>query len=305
MQDVFFDTNVIWEALRTTNYYSILKQNKEFEEWQKTEEADKCTKREYLQKILSIMPKEIIEQVEQYIEHKKAQNKPMLELIESLYKKSSEKSYVKPIEFADGYAILEDRKVLLHNTPLPEDITEMESRKELGFLASEWFGKLENMHEDAFCCSFTKHKGLKPQSLDDEFQPYFDIDEFKDVEPEPIITFIFDAECESLKPLLRLDLFQYCRNKKDNNLSKYTQQEIELLEYLLKWSPSAMSVAESQPTWSAIPGGVQSNMVIGVMMKHVKENSKEYEMALKIADLFNVPLFKRDLSVVNINNWSK
>lgn len=106
LQDVFFDTNVIWEALRTTNYYSILKQNKEFEEWQKTEEADKCTKREYLQKILSIMPKEIIEQVEQYIEHKKAQNKPMLELIESLYKKSSEKSYVKPIEFADGYAIL-------------------------------------------------------------------------------------------------------------------------------------------------------------------------------------------------------
>lgn len=286
LQNIYNDTEIIWEGLRQTNYYEILQQSKEFQEWEKTEEADSFTKMQYLQKILSFMPPEILDKVKQYQDFKKQKYQQTLTLIEEMYKNSTNPKDVLPIEFGGEFALLEDRKVLLHNIPMPSSIEEVEGRKDLGFLASEWFGKLEHRQEDRFCASFIKSKGLKPKE-----------NNIKE-NSNPHLTFIFDAESKDFKSLKKLDLFQYCRNKQKDNLDKYSADEIKLLESLLEWSPGAKRISEKQPTWSAIPGGVPSGFVVGVIANDIKENSKEMEIAIKVAEKFGVPLLRSDLTAV-------
>lgn len=290
IQNIYNDTEIIWEALRTTNYYSILQQSKEFQEWEKSEEADNASRIDYLNKVLSFMPKEILDKIEKYKDDKTKQFSTVLTKIENMYRKSVNTQNVSPIKFNEDFAILQDRKLLLHNIPMPSTIEDVEGRKDLGFLASEWFGKLEHRQEDRFCASFIKHKGLQPKENANEQSPQ--------------LTFIFDAESKDLKSLLKLDLFQYCRNKQNNNLEKYTQEEIEILEALSQWSSGAQAISLKQPTWSAIPGGVSSNYVIGVIANNIKENSKEMEIAKQVAEKFSVPLLRPDLTAIVGNNLS-
>lgn len=284
IQNIYNDPEIIWQALHTTNYYAVLQNSNEFKEWAKTEEAEDCTKMEYLKKVLSFMPNEILGQVKIYIENKKKEDLPLLTIIENLYKSSLNPKDVYPIEISEGFAKLENRKVLLHNIPLPTSADEIDSRKDLGFLASEWFGKLEHRKEDRFCASFMKYNGLEPKISKNEGMPQ--------------LTFIFDAESEGLKNLLKVDLFQYCRDKQNNNLDNYTKKEINFLENLLQWSCGAMSISKKEPTWVAVPGGVSSDYVIGIIANNIEENSKEMETAIQIAQKFNVPLLKPDLTVI-------
>jgi len=169
---------------------------------------------------------------------------------------------------------------------MPSSVEEIAGRKDLGFLASEWFGKLEPFAETRFCSSFFKSSGLQPKEISDTGRA------------KPQLTFIFDAECKDLKPLLRLDLFQYSRNKQNNNLSKYKPEEIELLESLLEWNTSNGYAAAKQPTWAAIPGGVSSKYVIGIIANNIEENSKEMEIAIQVAEQFGVPLLRPDLTAI-------
>lgn len=291
IQNVYNDAEIIWEALHTTNYYQILQESKEFKEWEMSDEADNASRIEYLNKVLSVMPKEILDKVEIYKNNKKKQFEPVLTKIEDLYKTSIDTKDVLPIEFDDNFALLEDRKVLLHNIPMPSSVDEVEGRKDLGFLASEWFGKLEHRQEDRFCASFVKHNGLQAKE--------------KSEEEKPQLTFIFDAESEDLKSLLRLDLYQYCRNKQNKKLKKYKPEEIEILEAILQWSPGAESISQKRQTWSAIPGGVSSNYVIGVIANNIQEDSKEMEIAIQVAEKFSVPLLKPDLTAIVGNSLSR
>lgn len=286
IQNVYSDSEVVWEALRTTNYYKILEQNQEFQKWERSEEAENATRMQYLEKVLSVMPSEILKQVEQYKVNKKKRFETVLTKIEDLYKNSINTQDVSPIKFDENFAILENRKVLLHNIPMPSSVEEVEGRKNLGFLASEWFGKLEHRQEDRFCASFIKSKGLQPKECKIE------------QESLPQLTFIFDAEGKDLKPLLRLDLFQYCRNKENNKLDKYKSEEIEILESLLQWSSGAKHVSQKEQSWAAIPGGVSSNYVIGVIANNVKENSKDMEIAIQVSEKFGVPLLRPDLTAI-------
>ena len=298
IQNIYNDTEIIWEALHTTNYYTILQQSKEFKQWENSEEADTATRIEYLNKVLSVMPQEILNKVEIYKNNKKKLYSAILTKIEDLYKNSINAQDVSPIEFYEDLALLEDRKVLLHNIPMPSSIEEIEGRKDLGFLASEWFGKLEHRREDRFCASFIKSKGLSPKIEKTNGEPKFDI-EGNEIKPAPQLTFIFDAESKDLKSLLRLDLFQYCRNKQNDKLDKYKDEEIEILETLLQWSSGAKNIAQKEQTWSAIPGGVSSNYVIGVIANDIKENSKEMEIAIQVAEQFGVPLLRPDLTAIS------
>jgi len=286
LQEVFTDPSIIGEALLTVNYFPILKQNKEYQKWEMSDEGEEATPAERQQRILAILPKEMIEKINDYISNKKQKYQQALSRIERLYKDSVQTENVLPIEFDGDFALMEDRKVLLHNIPMPSSVEEIAGRKDLGFLASEWFGKLEPFAETRFCSSFFKSSGLQPKEISDTGRA------------KPQLTFIFDAECKDLKPLLRLDLFQYSRNKQNNNLSKYKPEEIELLESLLEWNTSNGYAAAKQPTWAAIPGGVSSKYVIGIIANNIEENSKEMEIAIQVAEQFGVPLLRPDLTAI-------
>ena len=287
MQEIYSDPVIVGEALSTVNYFPILKQNKEYQEWEMSDEGEEATPAVRQQRILAILPKEMIEKINDYISNKKQKYQQALSRIERLYKDSMQTENVLPIEFDGDFALMEDRKVLLHNIPMPQSVEEIEGRKDLGFLASEWFGKLEPFAETRFCSSFSKASGLQPKEISDNERA------------KPQLTFIFDAECKDLKPLLRLDLFQYSRNKQNNNLDKYKAEEIELLESLLEWNTSNEYVSKKQPTWAAIPGGVSSNYIIGVIANNIKENSKEMEIAKQVAEQFGVPLLRPDLTAIS------
>ena len=286
IQNIYEDEAILWEALRSTDYFKFINQSKEYNDWIETDEGENATRKQQALKILNVVPKEIQEQVDAYIQNKKSKNLKMLTKIEEIYKKSTSSKDVSPIEFDEDFAILDDRKVLLHNIPMPNSIDDIEGRKDLGFLASEWFGKLEDCREDCFCASFSKSKNIEPR------------ENLIEKNKSSNLTFIFDAESKDLKPLLRLDLFQYCRNKEKNNLEKYTTEEIELLESLLKWSPAATAVAKKYPTWAAIPGGVGSNFVVGIIANNIEENSKEMQLAIQVAEKFGVPLIRPDLTAI-------
>lgn len=290
MQGVFNDPAIIGEALLSVNYFTITQQNKEYREWEMSDAGEEATMSETQQKILSILPKEMLDKVYEYIENKRQKYQATISSIETMLNNSKNPLDISPIEFDEDFALLDDRKLLLHSIPMPSKADEVDGRKDLGFLASEWFGKLELFAETRFCASFVKSKGLQPREVS--------------TDEKPKLTFIFDAGSKNLKPLLRLDLFQYSRNKQKNNLEKYTEEEIKILESLLEWNTSSMSVAQKQPTWSAIPAGVSSDYVIGVIASNVQENSKEMEVAIQVAEKFNVPLLRSDLTAVTENNLS-
>ena len=67
-----------------------------------------------------------------------------------------------------------------------------------------------------------------------------------------------------------------------------------------------MSISKKEPMWVAIPGGVPSDYVVGIIANNIEENSKEMETAIQIAQKFNVPLLKPDLTVIYgniLNVW--
>lgn len=292
MQEIYSDPVVIGEALLTVNYYPIIQQNKDFKEWEMSDAGEEASPTERQQRILAILPKEMLDKITEYVENKRQRYQQTLSKIENIYFSSITTENVSPIEFDEDFALMEDRKVLLHNIPMPQSVEEIEGRKNLGFLPTEWFGKLEPFAETRFCSSFFKSKGLQPK----------EINETENEKPQ--LTFIFDAESKDLKPLLRLDLFQYSRNKQNNNLDKYKSEEIEILESLLEWNTSNEYVSKKQPTWAAIPGGVSSNYVIGVIANNIKENSKEMEIAIQVAEKFGVPLLRPDLTAISGVNLS-
>ena len=67
MQGVFNDPAIIGEALFSVNYFTITQQNKEYKEWEMSEAGEEATMSERQQKILSILPKEMLDKVYEYI----------------------------------------------------------------------------------------------------------------------------------------------------------------------------------------------------------------------------------------------
>ena len=71
MQDVYSDPAIIGEALSTVNYYPITQQNKDFREWEMSDAGEEATPAEIQQRILAILPKEMLDKITEYIENKK------------------------------------------------------------------------------------------------------------------------------------------------------------------------------------------------------------------------------------------
>ncbi len=285
IQNIFDDADILAEALQANNHIAIISKNPEFLKWEKTDEAENATRSEYLRKMFGFLDSETQNKVKLYIKQKQEKFKQTLSKIEEIFKTAQKGEKPEPIYFDDDMADFEVRKLLLHTVPFPTEMDSMISRHKLGLLASEWFGKLEHRREDRFCCSFTKSRGLQPKENAEGKQ----------------LTFIVDAGCKDMKQLMRLDIFQYCRNKAKNELDKYTEQEKQLLESLLEWSSNAKYVAQKEQTWVAIPAGIPSKYIVGIIASGV-ETAEEQEMALQIGKLFNVPMLKPDLTLLSKEN---
>ena len=198
----------------------------------------------------------------------------------------------------------------MHTLPLTGiddvDIEGIESRKELGIISSEWFGRLEKFGECRFCSSFTKSKGLSFISKEDGNVEKTESLIFDEPRLKNSITLIIDADSVELQQLLRLDYFEFLRNKEKDNLSFYTENELEILNSLYEWNNSRESsdgvlsnlngssgsgqiAARMNLNWSAIPGGIYSSFVIGILSNTLESNP----IAKKAGEIFSVPVINK------------
>ena len=287
MKNLSNDIDLLWEGLRSTNYLEIIQNNTYYQEWlDYCEENDiETSRQDTFNKIMEVVDDNTRKQVNQYVANKISLIEKPLSHIENLFEECSNNGKPSPINVSSNKANLDERVLLLHNIPGVKNADELNSRKELGLIASEWFGKLESRQEDRFCCSFVKSLGVQPKDNTDQ---------------DKQLTFIVDTEVQELRKLLHLDLFQYSRKKRAGDLSSYTEEEQKNIEALLEWSPTAGYVAEKNPTWSAIPGGIPSKYIIGIIAQGYNPET-DAELLKQIGDKFNVPVMDPSLNILYKN----
>ncbi|MBQ7977963.1 MAG: hypothetical protein IJ301_05200 [Clostridia bacterium] len=213
----------------------------------------------------------------------KEQYTPFIENVSNLlnYSKNGDP---KRLEFENGKAIL-NGTYLTHGIPISDDIDGLLNRKELGILPSEWFGIMEKYGECRFCSSFTKKNN-------------FDKNEFLDAS----IEFIVDTTAPEMQYLLHLDFFEYTRNKTNGNLISYTQDEIDFLETINSLSPSGSSAAKKRLSWCAIPGGLPSKYIVGIMTDAINKDQPSQDFIIKASEIFQVPVIDSELNLVYQNS---
>lgn len=157
----------------------------------------------------------------------------------------------------------------------------IESLREIsnhGLLASEWFGELESEREGCFCTFVSRMKGR-----DYPYQGDLAEDDKSRLNVGKNVILFFDEENPFMKYLLHLDYFEFAYQKQNNpNYSSlYTFDELNILEELIEpLSPAGKSMRKSYDFktnyWSAIPGGIPSNLVNGICVKN--NNYSETEL---------------------------
>ena len=313
------DTDVLLyiAALSNTNFREYLKNDEEYQafcEEDRKKDLDLSVD-DYLRAQIKCLDPKYIEYADNLIAKTKKKYRPFFEKLEANYEQSK-KGVATPLEFVDGVANLDDRKFLLHNVPY-NTLEELQSRADLGIIASEWFGKLEKYSECRFCASFSKKDGNKlKQELQKSTtkQPQNKMyDAFYEGTYEPSgLTFIIDASAPALQPALRLDFFEYLRNKDANNLGGYTQDELATLKQIEEWTNSkttddpvlshlnggsnVVSVAKNHPDWSAIPAGVSSNYIVAVVARDAQKVPQEYLQS--VGKMFDVPVLDEEYKVL-------
>lgn len=299
LTNILESDKVKYAVLRTTNFRQVLDKNPEYIKWLDSEEALEGGADVYMKRQIEFLGGQFDDIIKAKVDECKKRYSGMFEKLERIYQKVSDVGEAEPIEISDGYANFADRKLLLHNVPFTTDMEAYQSRKDLGLLASEWFGVLEKFTECEFCVSTTKTKGLEPKPQ---------------TKTEKHFTFIIDAESSSLKKLLHLDYFQYVRKKEKGDLSSYTTEEIEFLDQLSEWnftkesddtiltninkSRNSKQVALDHTDWSAIPAGIPSKYIIGIIANGIELGTEDEKIATRLGKMFNVPVLTSDLEVI-------
>lgn len=220
-----------------------------------------------------------------------------LEYIQNLYYECLEKS--KDISLnrfpIDGNKVVIEPLTCNHRCHA--DIETLRSISEYGVLATEWFGIAESEHEGLFCTFIDR---IKPESY-----PSYKTENLHRTSDSTQEVVLFFDENEVMKKLLHYDLFEYERVKlhePEKLKDKYTEEEIWLLDFLYQVSPAGFDFHDSSDRpyyyWSAIPGGIPSNLINGICIK-LDEYSDEY--LDEVNNLFpNATLFDCSLNVLRM-----
>ena len=184
------------------------------------------------------------------------------------------------------------------NHKCSNDIEVLKTIFQFGILASEWFGILESEREGTFC-SFVDR--IKPEEYKDSWDNYRRLKS----QGDDVVLF-FDSDNEVMQYLLHLDYFEYERIKKQNpeKLHEiYLPEEIMLFESLIApLSPAGKNYHDDSKKdkpffhWSAIPGGIPSELVNGICLKN---NQYSDGYVQELSSLFpNAIIFNGNLEIV-------
>jgi len=199
--------------------------------------------------------------------------KRLLTFLENIYLTSNEKSTnekITPFPIDEGKVLITQESIV-HAT----SFSQLSGISRGGLLASEWFGELESENEGRFCCFFTKvnQNGNSNRVLHNG-----------------TVYLYFDTDSPIAKLLFSMDYFAYEKMKSKNpDLIKkiFLPEVVELFETVIEpLSPGGVDMHNYSRTssWMAIPGGMPSQLVKGIMLSSKEENLDE--MAEYCMELF-------------------
>lgn len=221
------------------------------------------------------------------------------------------KSNVTPMDIGeDGKVIIHDG-MLTHwlSTVVPTDdfeserlVTDSEYLKILndisknGITASEWFGVLESAREGVFCAFLDEEKAGSRKSRD-----HFEKLEFSwngELTSGVGCTLYIDEKNPIMQDLIKMDFFQYLKNKRDNpqaneNIPEWVQ---ELFDDVIEPnsvdgnSHPVLSWRDECKTWRAIPGGIPPQCINGICINSaitLGEHIEEIRQIFPNATIFN------------------
>lgn len=309
--DLYYDSDIIsiidrdWTIklaiVRSLGLEPHLQKNPQYIEWCNSAEADDASAKDFFEKRLEYSNGQYDDLINSAINELKSKYASMFSTIDNLYQQANNNGNPNKLDIVEGYADLGQKVFLEHRIPLPETRESLDNRRELGIIASEWFGAFEKFGECRFCSSFTGFVGNQDLSAS---------------QGEKSISFIIDTQSEELQKLLHLDYFRFQRCRKEGDLSAYTEYEIDFLTQLDEWSnhnnasdstlqqlngKGGEDVAFEHPNWIAVPGGVPSKYITGIMLHGIgpQELSVELKDALK---QFDCPILDESYSVIYAPN---
>ncbi len=310
LDSIFYtDKDLYIAALRNTDYMKFLKNNPVYQKWwnELDEKNLDPTANEVFQKQIECLDSSYIEYANSLLQQTKDKYTPFFNTLEQLYSNSLN-GKPKPLDIQGDTATAKNRTLLLHNIPC-NSYEDLQSRKDLGVIASEWFGKLEQCSEGRFCSFFIKKQGLN------EKEPEQETPQQLNTQPSKMLTLIIDAEAPELQEFMRLDYFQYLRNEQAGILDNYTPDELNILQQLDQWtnhdktddavlsrlngsSSSSIKAATDNPDWVAIPAGVAPNYIIGVMAHNFNKTKEDMEYLKNVSKIFGVPVIDEQSKVL-------
>lgn len=226
----------------------------------------------------------------------KKQFVPTLKLIQDLFEEAKSKDSVKQLNIVDG-KLVPNSTYLVHNILLNSDKSSWKSRKDLGILASEWFGQTEAFYEAVGCASFYIKDDLVIPPVNKNWEN-FKKALFGEVMQLPEISLIIDASEPALQKLIHLDLFNYIRNKNNKEyLQSLSEVEWESLINLQSISSDSY-VALENLNWAAIPGGIPPQFIKAVQLNKINHETEELQIAKDFAMFMGVPLIDENLNIL-------
>lgn len=219
-----------------------------------------------------------------------------LEILYLSIKEQASKQNIKPMIIDENCNVILKKGAVNHRCS--KSLENLRAISNFGILASEWFGELESEREGCFCTFVSRMKG-------DNYPYRGDLgeDDRSRLNIGKNVILFFDDTNPLMEYLLHLDYFEFEHQKQNNPdyTSIYTPNELELLEGLIEpISPAGKDMRKSfefkTNYWSAIPGGIPSELVNGVCIKNNDYSEEELD---EISALFqNAVIFDSSKKVL-------
>ena len=227
-----------------------------------------------------------------------------LEQLYLKFREESKKTNIKPFPQKDGKVEILPGMI---NHKCSNSLESLQGISQYGILASEWFGKIESEKEGIFCAFVDRiHQENVPDNPRKQQQAKTNNSRnLKPETPDPRVLLFFDNTNPILEQLLHLDYFEYEKVKQltpEKITEIYSQEEIELFDQIIEpFSPASKNFhinwAVPFCDWSAIPGGIPSELVNGICTRG-ENYDKEYIET--VANLFpNATIFNGDLEILH------
>lgn len=200
-----------------------------------------------------------------------------LEILYLNIQTQAKEQQIKPMGYDENGNVIIEKHAINHRCS--NSVESLRTIANYGLLASEWFGELESEREGCFCTFVSRMKG--------ENYPYkgdLGEDDRSRLNIGNNVILFFDENNPLMKYLLHLDYFEFAHQKQINSNYKalYTQEELDLLEKLIEpISPSGKDMRKPYDFktnyWSAIPGGIPSELINGICIKNNNYLEKELD----------------------------